>query len=99
MQWNGDSRSLKKSGNFFEPIGENSPEQEIDVVIVPTLHVNRSGYRLGQGGGSYDRALVNLRAWRIGLIYSNEITNEPLPIEAHDQKLNAVATPELTVRF
>ena len=71
----------------------------IDLVIVPTLHLNRSGYRLGQGGGSYDRALANMRAWRIALIYSGEITNEPMPVEAHDQKVNAVATPELILRF
>ena len=68
-------------------------------MIIPCLHVNREGFRLGQGGGSYDRALSKMRAFRIGLIYSGEITNEDLMIEPHDQKLNAVATPELLVRF
>jgi 5-formyltetrahydrofolate cyclo-ligase len=54
---------------------------------------------LGQGGGSYDRALTKISAWRIGLIYSGELTVEPFPVEPHDVKLNAVATPDLIVRF
>ena len=97
--WDGNAKSLQKQGNLFVPKTNPIDPNEIDFVIVPCLHVNRSGYRLGQGGGSYDRALVGMKAFRIGLIYSTEITNEPLPIEAHDQKLDAVATPELIVRF
>ena len=99
IKWNGDEKELTKKGNFFEPHGEPINSNEIDLVIVPTLHVNREGYRLGQGGGSYDRALAGMRAFRIGLIYTGEITNEELPIEPHDQKLDAIATPELILRF
>jgi 5-formyltetrahydrofolate cyclo-ligase len=99
VPWNGLKIDLVKRGNFFEPKGSAFDPSEIDVVIVPALHVNREGFRLGQGGGSYDRALVNMGAWRIALVYSGEITNEPLPIESHDQKVNAVATPELILRF
>ena len=99
IKWDGSQNKLAKRGKFFEPFGEAFNQAEVDVVIVPALHVNREGFRLGQGGGSYDRALVNMRAWRIALIYSGEITNEPLPIEPHDQKVDAVATPELIMRF
>jgi 5-formyltetrahydrofolate cyclo-ligase len=99
IKWNGDPNNLKKNRNFFEPVGEEVEPAQIDFVIIPCLHVNREGFRLGQGGGSYDRALAKIRAFRIGLIYSGEITNEDLNVEPHDQKLNAVATPELIVRF
>ena len=99
IKWDGKSEGLNKKGNFYEPIGEVIDGDLIDFVIIPCLHVNREGFRLGQGGGSYDRALSKMRAFRIGLIYSGEITNEDLMIEPHDQKLNAVATPELLVRF
>ena len=99
LKWDGKSEGLNKKGNFYEPIGEVIDGNLIDLVIIPCLHVNREGFRLGQGGGSYDRALSKMRAFRIGLIYSGEITNEDLLIEPHDQKLNAVATPELLVRF
>jgi 5-formyltetrahydrofolate cyclo-ligase len=97
--WNGDETKLKKTGKILEPVGEVISGNEIDIVIVPTLHATRDGHRLGQGGGSYDRALANISAWRIGLIYSGELTVEPFPVEAHDIKLSAVATPDLIVRF
>ena len=97
--WNGDQSKLVKAGKILEPVGEAIESDEIDIVIVPTLHATREGHRLGQGGGSYDRALANISAWRIGLIYSGELTVEPVPVETHDIKLNAVATPDLIVRF
>lgn len=99
IKWDGNSEELIKKGNFYEPLGEEIDGNLIDMVIIPCLRVNREGFRLGQGGGSYDRALSKMRAFRLGLIYSGEITNEDLLIEPHDQKLNAVATPELLIRF
>ena len=97
--WAGDKDKLVKKGKIKEPKGEVMDADKIDFAIIPALHVTRDGYRLGQGGGSYDRALAKMRAFRIALIYPGEITSEPFPVEAHDQKLNAVATPELIVRF
>ena len=98
--WNGDLKNLKKKGKVLEPIGGDVVDPTtIDAIIVPTLHANRSGYRLGQGGGSYDRALAQMSAWKIGLIYAGELSAEELPHEAHDQKLDAVSTPEMIIRF
>ena len=70
-----------------------------DLVIVPALHIDQHGNRLGQGGGSYDRALKNLSAYSIALVYAGELTSEEIPSEPHDCKVNAAATPELLVRF
>jgi len=98
--WDGDPAKLRKKGKILEPVkGEAVDPSMIEAAIVPTLHANRSGYRLGQGGGSYDRALSKITGWKLGLIYSGELTAEELPIEPHDQKLDAVATPEMIVRF
>lgn len=99
VNWDGEESKLVKSGKVLEPVGEIVPGADIEIVIVPTLHATRDGHRLGQGGGSYDRALANISAWRVGLIYSGELTVEPFPVEPHDVKLNAVATPDLIVRF
>jgi len=99
-EWDGSEKSLRKHGKIYEPTTEVMVDAaSIDIAIVPALHINRSGYRLGQGGGSYDRALVNMKAWSIALIYPHEITSEPLPVEAHDQPVNAAATPDLIIRF
>jgi 5-formyltetrahydrofolate cyclo-ligase len=100
--WDGSQESLRKSGKIMEPTGPAISPQDLDIVIVPSLHVNHDGYRLGQGGGSYDRALSTLSAhktWTIGLIYPGELTPEPMPVEPHDVKLSAVATPDLIIRF
>ena len=98
VKWNGDSVNLKKSGKVFEPVGE-SEIVDLDVIITPALHIDRSGNRLGQGGGSYDRALAKSKAWKIALVHPGEITSELLPASEFDQKVNAAATPTLVVRF
>lgn len=98
VAWDGQENQLKKVGNHFEPIGEAASVM-LDVIIVPALHIDRSGNRLGQGGGSYDRALAKSSAWRIALVHPGEITSEPLPTAQFDQKVNAAATPTMLVRF
>ena len=107
VPWNGTAVNLKSQGNIKEPIGNSLAENQlatIDAVIVPALLVDRRGFRLGQGGGSYDRALKELsifspHVWSVALVYDGEVTSSNLPIEAHDVPLNAVATPELVIRF
>ena len=100
IEWNGDENALVANGKVLEPHGFAVRDlDDIDVVIVPALHIDRSGNRLGQGGGSYDRALARLEAWKIALVHHGEITNEPIPVEPHDQRVNAAATPDLIVRF
>jgi len=66
-----------------------------DLVIVPVLAFDRRGGRLGQGGGTYDRTLANLRAARgvfvLGLAYAGQEIDR-VPGEAHDQRLDAILT-------
>ena len=65
-----------------------------DVVLVPALAVDRSGRRLGRGGGSYDRALARVgeQVPVIALLYDSELVDE-VPVEEHDQPVRAVARP------
>lgn len=101
--WNGSSDLLapsKLSKQLLEPTGSAlSDVSVIDLIIVPALLIDRSGYRLGQGGGFYDRALPKLSAWSIGLIHPDEISSVDLPREEFDVPLNAAATPDLILRF
>lgn len=67
-----------------------------DVIFLPLLAMDRSGYRLGQGGGWYDRTLALLRKaqyppWFIGLGYEGQQVTE-LPREPHDQRLDGLLT-------
>ena len=71
----------------------------IDVVIVPALAVDMRGVRLGQGGGSFDRALPHLSGWKVALVDDVCLTSETLPEEPHDIRVDAVATESGITRF
>jgi 5-formyltetrahydrofolate cyclo-ligase len=67
---------------------------DIDLILVPAVAIDRDGYRLGYGGGYYDR----LRAdplWRkiptIGIVFDFAYV-EQLPIDSWDVQLDAVCT-------
>ena len=98
VSWDGSLENLTKNEKIYEPIG-NAVEIALDVIILPALHVDRMGNRLGQGGGSYDRALSRSKAFKIALLHHGELTSEILPVQPHDEKVDAAATPEITVRF
>jgi 5-formyltetrahydrofolate cyclo-ligase len=68
---------------------------EAALVVAPALAVDRTGIRLGRGGGSYDRALAlaSPRARVVALLYDGELLAEPLPAEPHDRRVSAVITP------
>ncbi len=98
--WNGDETTLAIKKKIEEPVGNPIVDvSSIDLIVVPALRIDRSGYRLGQGGGFYDRALKDISAFSIGLIHPDEISSEDLPRENWDIPLDAAATPDLVLRF
>lgn len=65
------------------------------LVLTPGLAVARgSGLRLGQGGGSYDRALARVRPGTpvMTVLFDEELV-AAVPAEAHDRTVDAVLTP------
>lgn len=90
VQWDGRDESLAENGKFLEPTGEAFTSLDsIDLVLVPALAIDPDGYRLGQGGGYYDRALPLLRAWRHGVVYNFEKMEHDLPREKWDLPVNS----------
>ncbi|TDE32762.1 5-formyltetrahydrofolate cyclo-ligase [Actinomadura sp. 6K520] len=72
-----------------------------DVVIVPALAADRTGMRLGRGGGSYDRALARVgpAILTVAPLYDPEVL-QTVPAEPHDRRIRAAATPaEGLLRF
>lgn len=71
------------------------------VVLLPALAVDRSGTRLGQGGGHYDRTLALLppegapeRPWLAAVVREPELLPAgALPREPHDVLVDAALTP------
>jgi len=84
-----------------EPSGDFLPQgalADADVVIVPALAADSAGTRLGQGGGWYDRALMDARpgAPIIALVFDDEFhdaSTRAIPREKHDLPVHIVVTP------
>ena len=98
LAWAVDTGRLAP-GRFglLEPVGPRLGPTAIgaaDVVVVPALSVDRSGARLGRGGGYYDRALPYVRpgARLVAVVFDDEFVDE-LPVEPHDRRVTAVVTP------
>lgn len=71
-----------------------------DVVLVPGLAVDRSGTRLGRGGGSYDRALARVPVGTfVCVLLNGEEVLDRVPRAAHDRAVTAVATEDGLIRF
>jgi 5-formyltetrahydrofolate cyclo-ligase len=87
---------LQPSGFGVHEPGEDSEILVPDLLLVPLLAFGRRGGRLGYGAGHYDRTLQSLRAAKptiraIGLAFAAQEV-ETLPLEPHDEPLDAVLT-------
>jgi 5-formyltetrahydrofolate cyclo-ligase len=107
LDWALDDGTRRPSGlrRLDEPAGRRLGPDAIaraDVLVVPALAVDLAGRRLGQGGGSFDRALARARpdALVVALVHDDEVSTQPLPVEPHDRTVDVVVTPQrvLSVR-
>ncbi|UTW54991.1 5-formyltetrahydrofolate cyclo-ligase [Kordiimonas sp. SCSIO 12610] len=79
------------------PYGIEEPETNApivipDVLIVPLLAYDENCYRLGWGGGYYDRTIAKYSAIKaFGFAYAAQIVDD-LPTEPHDLPLHGVIT-------
>jgi 5-formyltetrahydrofolate cyclo-ligase len=71
---------------------------EVALVLAPALAVDAAGRRLGQGGGSYDRALTRTGAPVIAVVFDDEILDS-VPVQAHDRPVGGTLTPLGGVRL
>jgi 5-formyltetrahydrofolate cyclo-ligase len=96
--YQGPQSLARAARGLLEPAGEPLGPDAIascDAVLVPGLAVDRSGTRLGRGGGSYDRVLARLagRAFTCVLLHDGEVLDLPVPRTPHDVPVAAAATP------
>jgi 5-formyltetrahydrofolate cyclo-ligase len=70
------------------------------VILVPLLAFDLKGFRVGYGGGYYDRFLVQCRpdAVRIGLSYFDPV-EKIVDIDRYDVTLHSCVTPDETYHF
>ncbi|MDI1472324.1 MAG: 5-formyltetrahydrofolate cyclo-ligase [Thermodesulfovibrio sp.] len=93
--------SLKELSEGYKSILEPCTEKkaslnDIEVIVVPGLAFDRNCYRIGYGGGYYDKLLSKKTGLAVGLAYEEQIINE-IPIDKHDKKLDFIITDERVI--
>lgn len=74
--------------------------KNLDIVVVPAVAFSKSGYRVGYGGGYYDRFLERLanKTITIGINYE-EMLFDKVPKEDHDLAVDMVVTDKRLLRI
>lgn len=87
-----DSLKISNYG-IPEPSGELSviPADEIDLILVPGLSFDLSGYRIGHGAGYYDRYLSDFKGHTIGLCFESRLSLS-VPRDEYDLPVEFIAT-------
>ncbi len=71
--------------------GEIRAEVDYDCILVPGLSFDKRGFRLGRGGGHYDKLLAKYEnVYTIGICFNEQITLNDLPIELHDKRVQKI---------
>ena len=82
---------LKESKfGVMEPLNKKeTTKDEIDLMIVPGVAFNSEGYRIGFGGGFYDRYLEGFEGNTCSLVFQEQLVTQ-LTIEPHDLPVNQI---------
>lgn len=103
---------IMRAWGFGEPLGSGqwgirepkpeAPEVFPDILLVPLVAFERTGYRLGYGAGYYDMTIARLRAMKpvttIGVAFAaQEVTG--MPKTPHDEKLDFMLTEREVIDF
>jgi 5-formyltetrahydrofolate cyclo-ligase len=73
--------------------------ERLDMVITPLLAFDKSGHRVGYGGGYYDRFLAeHTAAERVGLAYHACLVPEGIAAEPHDVPMEVIVTENEVLR-
>ncbi|PWR03731.1 5-formyltetrahydrofolate cyclo-ligase [Meridianimarinicoccus roseus] len=99
-QWTPEAEMI--DGPFGARVPRDGPDLVPGILIVPLVAFDAAGFRLGYGGGFYDRTLERLRAagpvLAVGYAFAAQRV-EALPRDATDQPLDAVVTETGLHRF
>ena len=87
--------SSLEPGNFdiMEPKEECPVDNDLDVILVPTVGISQTGVRLGYGYGFYDRFLAKNKTVAISLTLEKQIIKN-IPKSEHDIIMNWIVTED-----
>lgn len=73
---------MEPSPDYGRPL--TPPQMVGSLCIVPGLVFDADGYRIGYGGGYYDRFLAFYPGEKVALVRSRQLSGNPLPRDEHD---------------
>lgn len=79
----------KSKYNIMEPCSEPVDCEILDLIIVPALMADKQNFRLGYGGGFYDRFLKKCDAKTISLV-AKQLYIDKLPVDEYDVKIDKI---------
>jgi 5-formyltetrahydrofolate cyclo-ligase len=99
-RWYPGEATISGLWNIPRPL-DASPIVEPDVLLVPMLAFDRTGYRLGYGGGFYDRTLADLKTSKsvvaIGVAYAAQEVDS-VPHGPYDEPMDYIMTEKEIIR-
>jgi 5-formyltetrahydrofolate cyclo-ligase len=72
----------------FWEIGQEVTNFGGSICVVPGVAFDQNGYRLGYGGGYYDRFLSGYTGFKIGICYEEFLMD--IPVEKHDERVDLI---------
>lgn len=94
----GDLMTPTPFGALEPAEGRIVPPMDVDVVLTPAVAFDRTGRRVGYGGGFYDRFFPKTKAARIGVAMALQVLDQDLPAGAFDLRVQAIVTEEEVIR-
>lgn len=95
-RWTPETETVRGAMGILRPT-RDAPEVTPSVLLVPMAAFDARGYRIGYGGGYYDRTLAKLRAegpvTAVGVAFAQQQV-ERVPDEPHDARLDWILSPE-----
>lgn len=96
----GHARLVPNSFGIPEPDGDcpTVSREELSLILVPGLSFDERGFRLGHGGGYYDRYLERFGGLTVALC-RDKLLFPALPIEKHDRPVHRILTETRCLSF
>jgi 5-formyltetrahydrofolate cyclo-ligase len=99
--YNWSSNSLLKLNKYGIPEPEQIKKVFPDIILVPLVAFDNRLYRIGYGGGYYDRYIEKIsnkkKMFKIGIAHSCQKINK-VPINKYDRKLDMIITEKYVLR-
>jgi 5-formyltetrahydrofolate cyclo-ligase len=91
--------SSLEQGSFdiMEPKDDCPTDNNLDVILVPTVGISPTGVRLGYGHGFYDKFLTENKTLTISLTYEKQIIKN-IPKSDHDVLIDWIATEDKIIQ-